>query len=40
MHNEGFDCEKIAIEKIKHFISKEAMNIDGLGKKLWKIFGI
>ena len=39
--NEGFDCEKIAIEKIKHFISKEAMNIDGLGKKVvenfWKL---
>ena len=36
--NEGFDCEKIAIEKIKHFISKEAMNIDGLGKKVVEKF--
>ena len=36
--NEGFDCEKIAIEKIKHFISKEAMNIDGLGKKVVENF--
>jgi len=36
--NEGFDCEKIAIEKIKHFISKEAMNIDGLGKKVIENF--
>ena len=32
--NEGFVCEKIAIERIKHFISKDAINIDGLGKKL------
>ena len=32
--NDGFTCERIAIEKIKHFISKEALNIDGLGKKL------
>ena len=36
--NEGFDCEKIAIEKIKHFISKDAMNIDGLGKKVVENF--
>ncbi len=36
--NEGFDCEKIAIEKIKHFISKDAMNIDGLGKKVIENF--
>ena len=34
----GFDCEKIAIEKIKHFISKEAFNIDGLGKKIVENF--
>ena len=34
----GFDCEKIAIEKIKHFISKEAFNIDGLGKKVVENF--
>ncbi len=36
--NEGFDCEKIAIERIKHFISKEAMNIDGFGKKVVENF--
>ena len=34
----GFDCDKIAIEKIKHFISKEAFNIDGLGKKIVENF--
>ena len=34
----GFDCEKIAIEKIKHFISKEALNIDGFGKKVVEKF--
>ena len=31
--SEGYKCEKIAIEKIKHFVSKEAFNIEGLGKK-------
>ena len=36
--NEGYDCEKISIEKIKHFISKEALNIDGLGKKVVEKF--
>ena len=34
-------CEKIAIEKLKHFVSKEAFNIDGFGKKIvenfWKL---
>ena len=39
--NESFECEKIGIEKLKHFISKEALNIDGLGKKViekfWKL---
>ncbi len=34
----GFECEKIAIEKIKHFISKEGLNIDGLGKKVVEKF--
>ncbi len=34
----GFECEKIAVEKIKHFISKDAMNIDGLGKKVVESF--
>tara|TARA_B100000989_G_scaffold195881_1_gene147898 strand:+ start:5125 stop:7137 length:2013 start_codon:yes stop_codon:yes gene_type:complete len=36
--NDGFTCERIAIEKIKHFISKEALNIDGLGKKVIEKF--
>ena len=36
--NDSFDCEKIAIEKIKHFISKEALNIEGLGKKVVEKF--
>ena len=36
--SEGFECEKIAIEKIKHFVSKEAFNIDGLGKKIVENF--
>jgi len=36
--NEGYDCEKIAIEKIKHFVSKEAFNIDGFGKKIVENF--
>ena len=39
--SEGYECKKIAIEKIKHFVSKEAFNIDGLGKKIvenfWKL---
>ncbi len=36
--NEGYDCERIAVEKIKHFISKDALNIDGLGKKVVEKF--
>ncbi len=36
--SEGFECEKIAIEKLKHFISKEALNIDGLGKRVIEKF--
>ena len=39
--SEGYECEKVAIEKIKHFVSKEAFNIDGFGKKIvenfWKL---
>ena len=39
--SDGFECEKVAIEKIKHFVSKEAFNIEGFGKKIvenfWKI---
>ena len=36
--NDGFGCERISIEKLKHFISKEALNIDGLGKKVIEKF--
>jgi DNA ligase (NAD+) len=32
--SEGYECEKISIEKLKHFVSKEALNIDGFGKKI------
>ena len=39
--SEGYYCEKISIEKLKHFVSKEALNIDGFGKKIvesfWKL---
>ena len=30
----GYDCSFIAKEKLKHIVSKEALNIDGLGKKV------
>tara|TARA_B100000035_G_scaffold312260_1_gene323346 strand:- start:1868 stop:3898 length:2031 start_codon:yes stop_codon:yes gene_type:complete len=36
--SEGFECEKVSIEKIKHFVSKEALNIDGFGKKIVEKF--
>ena len=36
--SEGFSCEKMAIEKIKHFVSKDALNVDGLGKKVVEKF--
>jgi DNA ligase (NAD+) len=36
--SEGYECEKIAIEKIKHFVSKDAFNIDGFGKKIVENF--
>ena len=39
--SEGYFCKKISIEKLKHFVSKEAFNIDGFGKKIvenfWKL---
>tara|TARA_B110000444_G_scaffold32969_1_gene28309 strand:- start:22 stop:2055 length:2034 start_codon:yes stop_codon:yes gene_type:complete len=38
INSESYECEKIAIEKIKHFVSKEAFNIDGLGKKIVENF--
>ena len=38
---EDYYCDKISIEKLKHFVSKEAFNIDGFGKKIvenfWKL---
>ena len=34
----GYDCDKISIEKLKHFVSKEALNIDGFGKKIVENF--
>ena len=36
--SEGFECEKVSVEKLKHFVSKEAFNIDGLGKKIVENF--
>jgi len=36
--SEGYKCEKIALEKIKHFVSKDAFNIDGFGKKIVENF--
>ena len=37
----GYDCSFIAKEKLKHIVSKEAFNIEGLGKKVidqfWKL---
>ena len=34
----GYDCKFIAKEKLKHLVSKEAFNIDGLGKKVVEQF--
>ncbi len=36
--SEGYYCDKISIEKLKHFVSKEAFNIDGFGKKIVENF--
>ena len=36
--SEGYECNKIAIEKIKHFVSKDALNIEGFGKKIVENF--
>ena len=30
----GYECEYTAREKLKHIVSKDALNIDGLGKKV------
>ena len=35
----GYECKYIAREKLKHFVFKEAPNIDGLGKKVVDQFG-
>ena len=39
--SDDYFCKKISIEKLKHFVSKEAFNIDGFGKKIvenfWKL---
>ena len=39
--SEGYFCKKISVEKLKHFVSKDAFNIDGFGKKIvesfWKL---
>ena len=34
----GYACKFTAKEKLKHFVSKEALNIDGLGKKVIEQF--
>jgi len=34
----GFNCEFMAREKLKHFVSKEALDIDGFGKKIIEDF--
>ena len=31
----GYDCRFMAKEKLKHFVSKEALNIDGSREKKW-----
>ncbi len=36
--DKGFECKRIAKEKLKHFVSKEAFNIDGFGKKIVEKF--
>jgi len=33
-----FNCRAILLEKLKHFVSKEALNIDGFGKKIIQNF--
>ena len=32
------DVKKLQLKKLKHFISKDALNIDGLGKKVVEKF--
>jgi len=33
-----FNCREILLEKLKHFVSKDALNIDGFGKKIIQNF--
>ena len=39
--DKGYDCNLITKEKLKHYVSKDAVNIEGLGKKVienfWKL---
>jgi len=39
--SQDYECDKISIEKLKHFVSKDAFNIDGFGKRIvenfWKL---
>ena len=34
----GYDCKFIAKRKLKHLVSKEALNIEGLGKRVVEQF--
>jgi len=34
----NFNCKEILCEKLKHFVSKDALNIDGFGKKIIQNF--
>ena len=36
--SKGYECKYTAKEKLKHIVSKEAFNIDGLGKKVIEHF--
>ena len=36
--DKGYECNLISKEKLKHYVSKDAMNIEGLGKKVIENF--
>jgi len=36
--DKGYECDLITKEKIKHYVSKDAMNIEGFGKKVVENF--